>query len=989
MDIAELLFNTFCHQKGQLYSLQDEEGNYKPAKDADGKYLFLDVDVVRKHLAGEITVSIQPIQYGTNKVRFGCIDFDSKSEREALTETLKELLRLHWDAVSENITTYIEFSGRRGWHVYIFCETAVPAKIMRDFMKKLADRCQVNAKEVFPYGNFVDEKYYPLPIKLPYGIHKGSGRRTGFVYPWNVSWDGDYPVTINPEDILPEIKRVPIEKIVKWSSTKLAGDEDDKYIPVDWSVFGKTLPPCIKILVDSGVPHTMEFNKSCMTLARYSLNRKIPDNIVNKLADNMISRSAAHPTSKRSFSEKKSNFYSAYYSMKKNPLNHRWSCAYVWSNKELGAACENCPLKPNRAPSGDTSPATDPAVTAETSTAELSAENTREINIMPLLKLKDPPAECNLICVDDSIAERYLSDLLSEKEIAVTESDGSLLIFNKGTVLSLSGELCDHYQEKLDILFKAARPTKICFKVKPIIKKFTSGCVAKGLFDLDIAYRLLHAGEEGMYYTFEEMVLQELWMSSPSSSLSALVVYPELRAILQSKLEQAALVEVNKMEQGLVPVLARIEKKGLRLDGAVLKLKAVEYDTRKQQLLREIIIELGEINPSSPDQVLAALKKKGLTIKSTSAVELLKHESRFPIVKKIIEYRSVSNILSTLSKDYSRFISPATKRVHTTYNQLLVTGRMSSEEPNVMGFPKGDFRTAIVPEPDYCLISTDYSQIDLRCLAELSDDQAMIEVFRNGEDIHVATASTITGKRIGDVTQIERKQAKAINYGVVFNMQPAGLMNYAHSKFGVQMTFQEAEKYVAAYFNKHKGVTEYHKQLQSLVSDRRETRTLAGRRRLFNSVKFEMSNIKENYDIALEFFKLFTFQYENNCEQGIIKATMPDWKAERLKTLLEEHFKGPSIKYEYVPFDLGEVYNSPVQGSTADICKTALLFVAAALETRDGAIVNHAHDELLCEVPFDGLDQLEIIEREMLRAAEVYLKKVPVKITSHVGYYWG
>ena len=189
--------------------------------------------------------------------------------------------------------------------------------------------------------------------------------------------------------------------------------------------------------------------------------------------------------------------------------------------------------------------------------------------------------------------------------------------------------------------------------------------------------------------------------------------------------------------------------------------------------------------------------------------------------------------MSAFSEALPKHIHPTTRRIHPNYWQLgAATGRMSCSNPNLQQIPRSDdFRRCFVPAPKHKIIVADYSQIELRVAAEISNDQTMIKAYQEGKDLHALTASLVTGKPLGAITKDERQQAKAVNFGLTFGMGAKGLQSYARNSYGVEMTEHQAETFRNRFFEAYKGIAEWHGKVRNNPS--RVTRTLGGRRRLW------------------------------------------------------------------------------------------------------------------------------------------------------------
>jgi DNA polymerase-1 len=421
---------------------------------------------------------------------------------------------------------------------------------------------------------------------------------------------------------------------------------------------------------------------------------------------------------------------------------------------------------------------------------------------------------------------------------------------------------------------------------------------------------------------------------------------------LKPSLEQR-LDEVNarklfeQIEMPLVPVLAQMELKGISLDTAFLHGMSTDLDKSLSQIAQQVYHEVGEeFNLNSPQQlshalfdrlklpVPAGVKRTMAGPRSTSADVLEAMEDSHPIVKWMLDYRELSKIKSTYTDALPLQVNPKTGRVHTSYNQAgAVTGRLASSEPNLQNIPirselGRQVRRAFIAAPGHVLLGVDYSQVELRIVAHIANDEAMLAAFTAGEDIHATTAARILGLQLSDVTADQRRNAKAINFGLIYGMSPFGLTRTT------DLTLAEAEDFVAAYFNQFPGVRAYIENTKKLAAQQGYIETLLGRRRYFPGLKDGTNYI--------------------------------------LRSRLER-----------------ESINSPIQGTAADIMKLAMLRVSGALKKAKlkGEMLLQVHDELVLEVPENEIDKTANLVSEEMSAA--YTLKVPLATEVKWGKNWG
>jgi DNA polymerase-1 len=418
----------------------------------------------------------------------------------------------------------------------------------------------------------------------------------------------------------------------------------------------------------------------------------------------------------------------------------------------------------------------------------------------------------------------------------------------------------------------------------------------------------------------------------------------ELAALLRPEIVREDLLKLyDEIELPLARVLAEVEAVGIRIDAAILALLSGEFDRDLTRLTREIYDLAGcSFDIESPRQLGEILFEKlklpgGKRLKksgqySTDAAVLEALAERHDLPRKIIEYRTRAKLKSTYVDALPRFIHPQTGRLHTSFNQTVArTGRLSSSNPNLQNIPIGDefglrIRSAFVADPGCALISADYSQIELRVLAHLSQDALLIEAFTRDEDIHARTAQEIFGVPQGLQNHEHRRMAKAINYGVIYGLSSFGLA----ARTGTSRT--EAQQYIDAYFERYSKVKTY---LDGVVQEARSTgrvRTAFGRLRPTPEI-----NSKD-------------VQSRNRAER--------------------------------------EAMNTPLQGTAADLMKLAMVKTQERLkrERLQTRMILTVHDELVFEAPEAEIDTAkEIVRAEM---EGVYTMRVPLKVDLGVGQNW-
>lgn len=382
----------------------------------------------------------------------------------------------------------------------------------------------------------------------------------------------------------------------------------------------------------------------------------------------------------------------------------------------------------------------------------------------------------------------------------------------------------------------------------------------------------------------------------------------------------------HEIEMPLVPVLSRIERTGVLIDDMKLSAQSQEIAVRLDELEQKAY-ELAEqeFNMNSPKQLQALLfEKMGLPVikktpsgtPSTNEEVLQELALDYPLPKLILEYRSLAKLKSTYTDKLPKMINPETGRVHTSYHQAVTaTGRLSSTDPNLQNIPIRNeegrrIRQAFIAPHGYKILAVDYSQIELRIMAHLSGDKALLEAFREGKDIHAATAAEIMGTTIDLVSSEQRRRAKAVNFGLIYGMSAFGLAKQLGIPRG------EAQDYMNKYFERYPGVMQYMEDTRSAASEQGYVETIFGRR-----------------------LHLPEIQSRNGMRR---KA------AERA------------------------AINAPMQGTAADIIKKAMLLVDEWIEKEgDGRVklLMQVHDELVFEVQETALAEIETKVQELMESA--------------------
>jgi len=322
---------------------------------------------------------------------------------------------------------------------------------------------------------------------------------------------------------------------------------------------------------------------------------------------------------------------------------------------------------------------------------------------------------------------------------------------------------------------------------------------------------------------------------------------------LRQKLVQYGLLKCALIEFGVILPECRTELNGFHLAKdkwlALAEANLLNSKRLKEELLAELPHPMGQMalpgmtpgwNLGSPKQMLGSLHRiRGLhELEDTKEITLAMEAGRFPIIKKILEWRGYNQRVKTFGPNYLRWVRSDTGRIHTEYYALLAAGRYSSSKPNLQQIPRdADYRDCFTAPPGRVLILADYSGIEMRIVAEISNDPELIKVFTSGDDAHYATAAIILEKPVSEVTKAERQFAKPVNFGLIYGMMPAKLVLYAQSGYGVAMSLGQAERYHKRYFDRFRGVARWHNKVSRDGRRQGISRTLSGRLRWLDPQK--------------------------------------------------------------------------------------------------------------------------------------------------------
>src|SRR5437868_902816 len=512
-------------------------------------------------------------------------------------------------------------------------------------------------------------------------------------------------------------------------------------------------------------------------------------------------------------------------------------------------------------------------------------------------------------------------------------------------------------------LFSSPRPIKIAHNAKFDAKfiKHNLGVDLVGLFDTLLASQLVSAGDieerHGLNaiaarYLNEEVDKTERlsnWEFELSESQlqyaarDAAVLIP-LREKLIDRIKSLGLIQCAQLEFECVMPVVDIELTGFYMNkGRWLEQLAI-VEERRAELANELQEMLGEgvaqaslfgppranINLDSQQQVTEAMNRLGIPLPdSTRNWKLQPLAAQYPIVAKLLEYRTMQKALTSYGQNVIEFINPKTGRLHADFRQIgAPTGRFACTNPNIQQVPHAvEYRRCFMGHPkERRLVIADYSQIELRILAEFSGDEAFINAFKSGADLHKVTAAQVFGVSEDQVTKEQRDFAKRLNFGVVYGI---GAQRFSMmTGLGVS----DAENVLRRYFATYKKLDAYLRDSANRAVDEKQARTGSGR-----LVKF-------NYDPS---------------DRQQVSMTQRNGK------------------------------NAPIQGTSADILKRALRLLNDELRDTSGQIVNIIHDEIVVEVDEGESEEIaQKVERAMCAAGEEFVQKVPVKVESQIASEW-
>ena len=419
----------------------------------------------------------------------------------------------------------------------------------------------------------------------------------------------------------------------------------------------------------------------------------------------------------------------------------------------------------------------------------------------------------------------------------------------------------------------------------------------------------------------------------------------QLKELFEKSLKSKELDTLFRtIEMPLVPVLASMESTGIQINIPFLREYSVVLQKQIESIQKEIFEFAGEeFNIASPKQLGTILFEKLRIIENAKLTKskqyqtgeevLQKLEHKHPIAKKILEYRGLSKLKSTYVDAFPNLVNPVTKRIHTQYNQAVTaTGRLSSSNPNLQNIPVRDeegrkIREAFIPsDENHVLLAADYSQIELRLVAALSGDESMMDAFFNGDDIHAATAAKIYNLEIEDVTREMRRNAKSVNFGIVYGISAFGLSEQ------LNIPRKEAASIIEQYFLKYPKIQQYIQNQIAFAQQNGYVETLMKRRRYLRNINSGNGNLRG--------------------------------------------------------FDERNAINAPVQGSAADMIKAAMIAIFNEIQKRklQSKMILQVHDELVFDVLKSELEEMqEIVRYQMVNAITL---PVPIEIDMKFGKNW-
>jgi DNA polymerase-1 len=445
-------------------------------------------------------------------------------------------------------------------------------------------------------------------------------------------------------------------------------------------------------------------------------------------------------------------------------------------------------------------------------------------------------------------------------------------------------------------------------------------------------------------HALPEVALRRLNLKLSGNLAEAADVTSRMAAMLRKEIDDQGLTSVyEEIDEPLLPVLARMEEAGVKIDLATLEQMSTKLQREAAAKARDIYERCGvEFNINSPKQLGDVLFNKlalpipvkyGKGKKISTAVDVLEGlAAEHEVPRLVLDYRQLTKLKSTYVDALPALIRSHSGRVHTTFGQTgTATGRLSSANPNLQNIPirtelGREIRAAFIAEPGHLLLAADYSQVELRLLAHFSKDKLLVEAFRRGDDIHTLTASQVFGLPPLMVTAEDRRKAKAVNFGIVYGLSPFGLSQ----QLGIEPS--EARKFIDAYFEKYAGVRTFIDATLEQTRREQKVRTLFGRIRPIPDINSK-----------------------NATQRGFAERT---------------------------------AVNTPLQGTAADLIKLAMIRIDTEIRKRGmkSRMTLQVHDELVFEVPENEVDAMKSLVREHMEKAHAL--EVPLLVEIGVGPNW-
>ncbi len=509
-------------------------------------------------------------------------------------------------------------------------------------------------------------------------------------------------------------------------------------------------------------------------------------------------------------------------------------------------------------------------------------------------------------------------------------------------------------------IITADQPIKIAHNAKFDAKFLMKHCGVRlnGIFDTYLASVLIGAGDENIRHGLEPVVSRHLGvqlnkdaqLSNWGGELShfqleyaahdAGILLP-LREKLRAKLDEMDLLIAADIEFNCVVAIATMELAGVYLDvdrwKKLIELMTVERDALAVELTEMLSAGAAQmnlfgmpepINLDSPAQIKEALNRLGIEISDTREWTLSKLADDHPVIAKLLEHRGLSKNLSSFGENILEYLNPATGRLHPDFRQLgTPTGRITTSSPSLQQIPHTpEYRSCFRAPQGRKLVVADYSQIEMRILADFSADKTLLEAFDSGADLHRSTASQMFKVPLADISPRQRESAKGLNYGLAYGMGAEGLA----SRIGVSV--REAEALIESYFNAYSGVAHWLYEAGERAVKERAARTASGR------------------------LWRFSLDPADKTQQSSLRR-------------------------------VGK--NAPIQGTSSDIFKRAIRLLDDALSELDAQIINSIHDELVVECESSIAEEVkEIVRREMIAGAKEFLPRVPVEVEAVVSDAW-